>query len=178
MILILLCIAQGLPVLTIDGNSFPSRVATSLYASFGDMRFPQLLVVSSMKEFVDTAKRLLSHDRYNDYFTKVDSTSRLTERHLLQSLKDELLDAIDNKMGLFNTTQAVSDFVHAGMSLVEARESGAARRLPRKHRVSLCLGRAACSHPSPNSSNSSRPTDVFLPSPTVSLPHVCVTPRR
>lgn len=50
----------GLPVLTIHGDSFPSRVVSSIYQSFHKKKLKNLLITTSVKDFVTTACNLLA----------------------------------------------------------------------------------------------------------------------
>ena len=65
---------QGLPVLTMQGDDYPARVAASLYAglrpSSGPSRGPgPLMVVDSLRAFEDTAVRLLRNRYSTDRYT-------------------------------------------------------------------------------------------------------------
>ena len=98
----------GLPVLTLQGPDFPSRVATSLYASFNTkkqniLQLYEVLVCSNIKEFEDTAVELL-HDK--QYINRIKMT--------INSL-------IMNKIGLFNTRQDVDKFLYGLQALEETK---------------------------------------------------------
>ena len=103
---------QGLPVLTISGDSFPSRVASSLISSFsGDDQLSyhpfddleKLLVMPSKKSYEDAAIRLMTCPRCLQNM-----------RDLLQRAR--IMDGGENAappVGLFNTERLVGDFFHA-----------------------------------------------------------------
>jgi hypothetical protein len=137
------CHAQSLPVLTLRGYSFPSRVAASLYASFIYPRdasesdtsveiastcalvMNDLLVVDSAKEFVDVAVRL-SRRRVPgaNMASRFDWVSWHNEP---LSPKRCLFSLIENRAGLFNATRNVETIIR-GMEVVqEVRQQGNAR---------------------------------------------------
>jgi hypothetical protein len=130
---------QGLPVLTLQGEAFPSRVAASLYASFThDMQcdapaniqsYPgclleKILVTDSAKDFVDTATRVahfLAVQRRKLQKERPEGAGKadLGRLHLASTMND----AIEGKQGLFNATRNVEFFVRGMQALQEARNS-------------------------------------------------------
>lgn len=123
---------QGLPVLTVLGDSFPSRVGASLYSSFlsssddssssGTVsRFRhsdlyEVLAAQSLREFEDTAVRLaLGVQR-----EKLDGGGSLPAVSAsLSHLKAVLHDTIVTNSGLFNTTRGVDMFIRGMQSIQE-----------------------------------------------------------
>lgn len=115
-------------MLTIEGESFPNRVAASLYGSFetsdnashysdpenmsGDVaaRIPpdhtlsDLLVSHSLKEFEDLAVRLIS------------------SRDTLRKLKNELTWKVQHSAGIFDSSQHSFNFMHGMESIAEMKD--------------------------------------------------------
>lgn len=87
-------IRGGLPVLTIHGNSFPNRVVSSIYQSYSDQKLKQLLITSSVKDFVDTACNLVLSRGNSKFYSTIN--------HLSHDINDRSMDA-----GIFNNTNNV-----------------------------------------------------------------------
>ena len=106
--LVLIC--KGLPVLTVQGDAFPSRVIASLYSSFGSpgITLLHILVCESVKAFEDTAIRLLS--------TPLSSSKRLSS---LQIIQKQILTFVENNTGIFDFQSAVRGFIRGMMVLKE-----------------------------------------------------------
>ena len=102
----------GLPVLTVNGDSFPNRVVASLYDSFQSMKmhsvssFLDMLICDSVKEYEDLAVRLL--------------TSR---RDVLVAIRNQLLEHVQNKSGIFDAARTTVNFIKAMMTSHEMRWS-------------------------------------------------------
>jgi len=108
-------------VLTLCGEAFPSRVVTSLYASFGANlpSSPQralpahllssVLVTDSAKDFVDTAARIVR--------ARSESTVPTTVR---ARLTGQLNTLVEEGNGLFNTAGNVGVFVQSMEAIYEA----------------------------------------------------------
>jgi len=118
---------QGLPVLTVCGDSFPNRVVASLYASFlrpvfyapADDDGPRdtaellermqrasgILVATNVKEMEDTAVRLLRHH---------------PEVGVLSVLRSSLQWVIEREAGIFDTPRAVHSFLRGMKAMYEA----------------------------------------------------------
>jgi hypothetical protein len=108
----------GLPVLTVLGDSFPSRVAASLYSSLlrdsadneadsmpqSNVLYP-VLTASSLREFEDTAVQL----------------SRDSVESVLPGLKRALGNAVATRSGLFNTTRGVVTFIRGMQTIKEVQ---------------------------------------------------------
>lgn len=98
-------------MLTVLGDTFPSRVAPSLYASLAGLSTSgdtllNTLVVHSLREFEDLAVKLTS--------------SRRSLGSLLK-LKKCLSDVVENSRGLFDTVSAVDNFVRGMMAVQETK---------------------------------------------------------
>lgn len=119
---------QGLPVLTINGDAFPSRVGASLLSSFRQpisrssdkatsprrnydpfQLIEKVLVTFSKKSFEDVAIRLLRSPksllRLRELLNKARSYKRSADTYDTPTPRE--------KVGLFDTKQLVQDFVHA-----------------------------------------------------------------
>ena len=102
----------GLPVLTVNGGSFPNRVVASLYDSFRSTKmgsvssFLDMLICDSVKEYEDLAVRLL--------------TSR---RDVLMAIRNQLLEHVQNKSGIFDAARTTLNFIKAMMTSHEMRWS-------------------------------------------------------
>ena len=97
----------GLPVLTLKGPDFPSRVAASLYASFDSkkqqMPLSEILVTSSVKAFEDSAVEILNNKEF------------------MNKIKMKINSLIMNNIGLFNTRLHVDKFLHGLQALEEIK---------------------------------------------------------
>jgi hypothetical protein len=147
------CHVQGLPVLTLQGEAFPSRVAASLYASFthdvqcdapaGIPSYPgclleKILVTDSAKDFVDTATRVahfLADQRRLPHKQRPEGagTADLGRLHLASTLDD----VIEGMQGLFNATRNVELFVRGMQALQETRNAVSAAPSVRPFHVAL-----------------------------------------
>lgn len=115
-------LSQGLPVLTVCGDSFPNRVAASLYASFLRPVFytpfdvPEatelyermqltngILVATNVKEMEDTAVRLLRH-----------------RTGTLSAMRLSLQRVVKGGTGIFDTPRAVHSFLRGMKAMYEA----------------------------------------------------------
>jgi predicted O-linked N-acetylglucosamine transferase (SPINDLY family) len=97
-----------LPVLSIIGDSFPSRVAVSLISSLCDGEIEPIcstLLPSSVKQFQDSAVRLATHPR------------------ALESIRKKLFNAQVHKKGIFCEARGVDDFLSTLYALAESRSS-------------------------------------------------------
>ncbi len=101
---------QGLPVFTLLGESFPSRVASSLYASLPEM-WNTLFTVSSTKEFVDAIVAMLDGRIRNIE----------TSKQLLRYQKLKLFQHMANEYGFFNEKQHVQHLLVALAALKEEK---------------------------------------------------------
>lgn len=113
----MLFLLQGLPVLTVLGDTFPSRVAPSLYESLAHVSpsgntLRRVMVVHSLREFEDLAVQL---------------TSQHSPR-LLQGLKQCLANVVEKSRGLFDTVEAVDKFVRGMMAVQEVKQGLKARK--------------------------------------------------
>jgi len=124
---------QGLPVLTLCGEAFPSRVATSLYASLLESTslattlpalpvqlLNNLLVTDSAKEFVDTAVRIVRAARS---MPAQPATEKVISRSSVRyQLAEKLKAVVKDGEGLFNTAHNVGVFVHSMEAIHEAHD--------------------------------------------------------
>ena len=99
----------GLPVLTLKGTDFVSRVASSLYESFNkeyqqNIILSELLVQSNIKDFENTAVEILHNKEY------------------INTMKMKLNSLILNSIGLFNTKYDVEKFLHGMQALQEMKD--------------------------------------------------------
>lgn len=131
---------QGLPVLTLCGEAFPSRVVTSLYASLlqsthssvpsvpfapsGSLNdqpahlLNSLLVTHSAKEFVDTAVRIVRATRPLPAHSA--ALAVRPQRTVHRRLAEKLRTVVESGEGLFNTAHNVGVFVHSMEVIHEA----------------------------------------------------------
>lgn len=98
----------SLPVLTLKGPDFVSRVASSLYESFNkqnqqNMILSDILVQSNIKDFENSAVEILHNKEY------------------INIMKMKLNSLILNNIGLFNTKYDVENFLHGMQALQEMK---------------------------------------------------------
>lgn len=143
---------QGLPVLTLLGEAFPSRVAASLYASFShhaqcngaaaelsECLLADTMVADSAKEFVDTATRIARlviaqrQRQHSQAEGNPPSSQVLGQAAVLQ-------EAIEGGKGFFNATRNVELFVRGMQVLEDAKDAAAAfAGSPAAHRFHTVL---------------------------------------
>lgn len=101
----------ALPILAMTGESFPSRVITSLYASFASedrhiaQKFSLMMTTDSVKGFEDQAARLAAAPI------------------VLQKMKLMLIELIRRQAGLFNATRHDVKMLTAMAAIKESKES-------------------------------------------------------
>jgi len=103
-----------LPVLSIRGDSFPSRVAVSLITSLCDGEIDPIcnaLLPSSVKQFQDSAVKFATHPR------------------ALKSIRKKIFNAQALKKGIFCTARGVDDFLSSMYALSESTVSSAHRNV-------------------------------------------------
>jgi hypothetical protein len=116
-VLLLFDDAQGLPVVTVHGNSFPSRVGSSLLNSFDGSRFgydAQILNCDSLKDYASTIHSLLSN-----LVAKYQPQRPQESASVLQRIKHDLISAATSREGLFDATATVRSFVRASSVMIE-----------------------------------------------------------
>ena len=105
---------QGLPVLTVRGDSFPNRVASSLMESFAESN---LLSTQEAKNFVGM-NDLLVVDSFIQY---EDMAVRLAKSgSVLAALKKILTEAIAFQTGIFCSICSTAVFFHGMQSMYES----------------------------------------------------------
>jgi predicted O-linked N-acetylglucosamine transferase (SPINDLY family) len=103
---------QGLPVLTVHGDSFPNRVGLSLFRSFPksstviSQPFDTYLVANDVKEFIEMAVRL-THPLKDELLSSV------------WFLKLQLIEWIIKEKGLFDSISHIEKLKRSVTSLIE-----------------------------------------------------------
>jgi hypothetical protein len=115
-------------VITLQGNSFPSRVASSLLSSFDDSPttdlLSKLLVTYSKKSYEDLVIRLLRSPSLLHQLREI-----LTQHNSHPSTELDDIDSLGNRVkrkfsgpsGLFDTDRLVHDFLSAMFGLREVQ---------------------------------------------------------
>ena len=109
------------------GDSFPNRVAASLYGSFvpsseGDgtsstLPLGDVLVVDSIREFADTAVRIAASRSSSS-----SSRSGGTQIGLMDMMQGVLGELIDKESGLFGEARTVYTFIRAMQAIQEVSQ--------------------------------------------------------
>ena len=138
MILVFNDILKGLPVLTLIGNSFPSRVASSLIHSIQQNDktnsidiysfLSDILITYSKKSYEDTVIKLLKSPQIiNKLKELLSNCSKYQSNSNFTSTSATFNSKNDNQkkspsLGFFNTQQLVQDFVHGMYAMYESSQ--------------------------------------------------------
>ena len=115
----------GVPVLSILGTSFASRVAASINHAAG---IESLFVTHNRKEFVMSGTQIVSHLKPSSSNNRIPSNMNYTTitnnsiQRYRQSLRRFVLSAVDNNQQLFNSHAFASKIERAYVAMLELHD--------------------------------------------------------